>query len=245
MKLSQVTLLATVFITPSSAFVVYTNPTARTRNYHLAAVDAALAIDPSVIIAGAAAAVAAVGGVVFTNMKGTVNVNGATAVMIEESTEPKPIDVSIPYDAAATLAYNQYVTSSSNNKVDFEQFKSLYYSQMVAEVKAKVQEGKVNEMKMVLSELEGDAADIKQQIEVLFDPSKALFAETESAPVAAKVAEPVAAAPVASVDISVDYNAAAKLAYEASDKSTDFESFRALYEEDTVAMVAAKNPFKN
>lgn len=56
--------------------------------------------------------------------------------------------------------------------------------------------------------------------------------------------EPVAAAaPAAASTVelwSVDYDAAARLAYEAAGSSGDFESFKATYLEETSAMVAQK-----
>lgn len=42
------------------------------------------------------------------------------------------------------------------------------------------------------------------------------------------------------VDISIPYDAAAQLAYEASDKSTVYEAFKARYKADAIAMVTAK-----
>jgi hypothetical protein len=43
-----------------------------------------------------------------------------------------------------------------------------------------------------------------------------------------------------SIDVSVPYDAAAKLAYESSDKSSSYEEFRSKYENDAVAAVKAK-----
>jgi len=42
------------------------------------------------------------------------------------------------------------------------------------------------------------------------------------------------------VDLSIPYDAAAKLAYEASDKSIAYDAFKAKYEADAVADVMAK-----
>lgn len=47
-----------------------------------------------------------------------------------------------------------------------------------------------------------------------------------------------------SVDISIPYDAAARLAYDASDKSMDYQDFKAKYEADAVAEVTAKQPKK-
>ena len=44
------------------------------------------------------------------------------------------------------------------------------------------------------------------------------------------------------IDISVPYDAPAKLAYEASDKSMEYDEFKAKYEADAVADVISKQP---
>jgi hypothetical protein len=49
-----------------------------------------------------------------------------------------------------------------------------------------------------------------------------------------------AASSLASVDVSIPYDAAAMLAYEASSKDTDFELFKLKYKEETVAMIKSK-----
>ena len=66
---------------------------------------------------------------------------------------------------------------------------------------------------------------------------KDLDSEGEAAPVA--TSEPAAAASD-EVDLSVPYDAAARLAYEASGSPGDFETFKAKYEADAVAAVMAK-----
>jgi len=139
---------------------------------------------------------------------------------------PEIIDVTIPYDAASRLAFESY----PDDGVDYVQFKMLYESQMVAEVKAKVQERKVKEMQLVLDELEKDAAEIRFQIDELFRPKTTVDEETVMND----------SGSVTSVDLSIDYDAAAKSAYEASGKSMEFETFRERYVEETVAMVSAK-----
>jgi hypothetical protein len=45
-----------------------------------------------------------------------------------------------------------------------------------------------------------------------------------------------------SSDVSIPYNAAAKLAYEGSDKSMSFEEFEPRYLADAVALVKSKQP---
>ena len=63
-------------------------------------------------------------------------------------------------------------------------------------------------------------------------------------PAPAPAPAPVVEAPKASddgaVDISIPYDAAARLAYDASDKSISFEEFKPKYEAEAVAMVTAK-----
>jgi hypothetical protein len=48
--------------------------------------------------------------------------------------------------------------------------------------------------------------------------------------------------PEAPVDLTVPYDAAARLAYAASDKRLSFDAFKAKYEADAVAMVISKKP---
>jgi hypothetical protein len=62
------------------------------------------------------------------------------------------------------------------------------------------------------------------------------------------VASPPAPAPVAKVDatdISVPYDAAARLEYEHSDKSMEYDKFKDKYQADTVAFVKAKQTKKD
>lgn len=132
----------------------------------LISVDAsALGVSPDVIIPAAVAAVAAIGAALGLSGKKSDGEKKEANVSISE---PEAIDVSIPYDAAASLAYNSYTESSENSKVDFKEFQSLHEKQMVAEVKAKVQERKVAEEKSILEGLEKDAKGIKSEIEGLF-----------------------------------------------------------------------------
>jgi hypothetical protein len=71
------------------------------------------------------------------------------------------------------------------------------------------------------------------------------FADKSGATIAPASSKPATAAPEtttasAGVDISVPYDAAAKLAYDASPKNMDFESFKTKYKEETVAMIKSK-----
>ena len=61
-------------------------------------------------------------------------------------------------------------------------------------------------------------------------------------PAVAAPAAPAAAAASSGVELwSVDYDAAARLAYEAAGSKGDFASFLPKYLEDTSAMIAAKS----
>lgn len=244
MHLARIIVLATIVGTdPASAFVPSPAQSSSSNNarFTSSAIDAAIAIDPTYVIAGVGAAVSAIGGAAIAFGRKGGDKNASIAKVAKTAAEPKPIDVSIPYDAAASLAFDAYAKSSSN-KVDFKQFQSLYYAQMVAEVKSKVQERKINEMKMVLAEMENEASGIQQQIEALFSAPESVAESPVSATATTASVTPVASAK--DVDISIDYNSAAKLAYASSDKSLDFESFLKVYESETVAMVAAKNPYR-
>ncbi|KAL3798691.1 hypothetical protein HJC23_004442 [Cyclotella cryptica] len=63
----------------------------------------------------------------------------------------------------------------------------------------------------------------------------------KTAPVApvAEVPEPMVATPI----VSVDYDAAARLAYVAAGETGEFETFKMKYLEETSAMIATKNPY--
>jgi len=245
MKLARIIVLATIVGTdPVSSFVPSPTQSSSSNNASRltsSAVDAAMAIDPTYVIASVGAAVSAIGGAAIAFGRKGGDKNASTAKVAKAVAKPEPIDVSIPYDAAAYLAFDAYAKSSSK-KVDFKQFQSLYYELMVAEVKAKVQERKINEMKMVLAEMENEASGIQQQIDALFSASASVAESPVSA--VATVASVTPAASAKGVDLSIDYNSAAKLAYASSDKSLDFESFLKVYEAETVAMVAAKNPYR-
>lgn len=172
MKITTIAFATTVAIDAASAFVAAPTQSSSCKNVSpLSAVDGAMtmAMDPTYVIAGVGAAVSAIGGaaIAFGRRGGK---SDAPAIAQPEL-EPEPIDVSIPYDAAASLAFSTY-TESSSAKVDFKQFQTLYYEQMVAEVKAKVQERRVNEAQLLLTDMESDASAIKSKVEALFATSE-------------------------------------------------------------------------
>jgi hypothetical protein len=114
--------------------------------------------------------------------------------------EPEvPVDLSIPYDAAARLAYD-----GSDKSLPYGEFKAKYEADTVAMIKAKQPKRK----------------------------------ETAAAPAASAVTVEGAAA----VDLTIPYDAAARLAYEASDKSISYEAFKPMYEAEAVAQVISKKP---
>jgi hypothetical protein len=122
--------------------------------------------------------------------------------------EPEvPVDLSIPYDAAARLAYD-----ASDKGLPYDEFKAKYEADTVAMVKAK-------------------------------QPKKEKPAPAASAAAASAAAASVEAATAGeAVDLSIPYDAAARLAYEASDKSLSYEDFKPVYEAEAVAQVISKRP---
>jgi hypothetical protein len=141
-----------------------------------------------------------------------------------EEEKPEPIDVSIPYDAAAKLAYEK-----SDKSMAFDAFKEKYEADAVADVIAK------NAPAVDLSIPYDAAAKLayeKSDKSMAFEAFKEKYEADAVADVIAKNAP--------AVDLSIPYDAAAKLAYEKSDKSMTFDAFKAKYEEDAVADVVAK-----
>lgn len=143
------------------------------------------------------------------------------------------IDISIPYDAAARLAYE-----SSNKSMDYDAFKVQYEADAVALVKSK-QPIDISIPYDAAAKLAYESSDKS----MAYDDFKAQYEADAVAMVKSKQPKkepaPAAAAP-AGLDVTIDYDAAAKLAYEASDKSTSFADFKPKYEEDAVALVVSK-----
>jgi hypothetical protein len=134
------------------------------------------------------------------------------------------IDISIPYDAAAKLAYEALV---DDNKMrwPYEDFKKKYEADAIALVKSK---------RPVDISIPYDAA-----AKLAYDASdkSMAYADFKTKYEADAVADVIAKKPV---DISIPYDAAAKLAYAASDKSMAYADFKTKYEADAVADVIAK-----
>jgi len=122
------------------------------------------------------------------------------AIPVKETVEEEVVDVSIPYDAAAKLAYE-----ASDKSTSYADFKTKYEADAVELVKSK----RVNVIEPAIQKATAEA-EVKEAVQ-----------------------EEV-------VDVSIPYDAAAKLAYETSDKSTPYSDFRTKYEADAVDLVKSK-----
>jgi len=138
----------------------------------------------------------------------------------ETQTETVEIDISIPYDAAAKLAYE-----ASDKSVEYEAFKTIYEAHAVADVISK-QPVDVSIPYDAAAKLAYEASDKSME----YAAFKTQFEANAVADVMSK--QPI--------DVSIPYDAAAKLAFEASDKSMDYVSFKTKFEADAVADVVAK-----
>ena len=139
--------------------------------------------------------------------------------------EPEePVDISVPYSAAAMLAYE-----ASDKSMSFADFEPKYLAETVAMIKSK--------QPVDISVPYNAAAKLAYQAS---DKSMS-FADFEPKYLAEAVAMVKSKQPV---DISVPYNAAAKLAFEASDKSMSYKEFELKYLTEAVAMVKSKQPSK-
>jgi hypothetical protein len=188
------------------------------------------------------------------NRSSTASKDQYIAQMIEMKSEPEleaPVDISIPYDAAAKNAYEK-----SDKSMEYAAFKTKFEADAVAAVIAKQPK---KEPKVVAAPTPVPSDDIsipydaaaknayeKSDKSMEYAAFKTKFEADAVAAVIAKQPkkEPkvVAAAPasVPSDDISIPYDAAAKNAYEKSDKSMEYAAFKAKFEADAVADVIAK-----
>ena len=173
----------------------------------------------------------------------TVSEEQYVAQMTELKNEPEPeaIDVSVPYDAAAKNAYE-----ASDKSMEYAAFKEKFEADAVADVIAKQpkKEAAPEEPAFDVSVPYDAAAMLAYEATDKTEPFEIFKVKYEDEAVAdviakqpkkeaAKTAEPV-------VDLSVPYDAAAMLAYEATDKTEPFEIFKIKYEEEAVADVIAK-----
>jgi hypothetical protein len=167
--------------------------------------------------------------------------------------QQEPVDVGVPYDAAAKLAFE-----SSDKSMDYAAFKAKYEADAVAEVIAKRQPPPAKKAEAASAPVGGSDVSIPYDAaaKLAYEASdkkmdyaafKVMYEADAVAQVMAKqttkgqttASTPSSSAP-APVDISVPYDAAAKLAYEASDKKMDYAAFKAKYEADAVAQVISK-----
>jgi len=89
----------------------------------------------SLVLGGAAFAVLALAAAAVTSSSGSKT---EEKTVEEPESEPEPIDVSIPYDAAAILAYKEWRQEEPDLKSElFAAFKALYLEKAVAEVTMK------------------------------------------------------------------------------------------------------------
>jgi hypothetical protein len=171
-------------------------------------------------------------------------------VAVVETPPPvvEAVDISIPYDAAAKLAFE-----SSDKSMNYAAFKKKFEADAVADVMAKRKPAVAAvEMPPPVVEAVDISVPYDAAAKLAFESSdksmdyaafKKKFEAAAVADVVAKRTPAVEAPPpvvVAVVDISVPYDAPAKLAYEASDKSVDYGSFKRKFEADAVADVVAK-----
>jgi hypothetical protein len=134
----------------------------------------------------------------------------------------QPIDVSIPYDAPAKLAYE-----ASDKSMAYADFKVKYEADAVAHVVSK-QPIDVSIPYDAPAKLAYEASDKS----MAYGDFKVKYEADAVAHVVSKQ----------TIDVSIPYDAPAKLAYEASDKSMAYADFKVKYEADAVAYVVSKQP---
>jgi len=118
-----------VALASTKAFTVPARHTAVTPSSTAIALD--LQVDPLVLAAAGLAIVGGVGTVILTSKIRELDESGS-APAASASSASDLVDVSIPYDAAARLAYEK-----AGSKGNYEEFKAKYEAEAVAEVKAK------------------------------------------------------------------------------------------------------------
>lgn len=159
------------------------------------------------------------------------------------------IDISVPYHAAAELAFRK-----TDESMDFQSFMESFEADAVAEVISKQKQKQGRQPSAPLASKEIDisipydaAAQLAYQSSDMGMDYAAFKEKFEADAVAAVIAkqpkkrtESIPTATTGGVDIAVPYDAAAKLAYELSDKSMEYASFKEKFESDAVASVIAK-----
>mmetsp|Transcript_4157 Transcript_4157/g.7137 ORF Transcript_4157/g.7137 Transcript_4157/m.7137 type:complete len:185 (-) Transcript_4157:265-819(-) len=157
------------FVVPSSGNILNTNNAANAAEslsksallaVDVAFVNDAMDINNSDILlpAAGAAVVAAIGAAV-----GMRNGNGSKATASKAAEEEVPkIDVSIPYDAPAQLAFSQM---PKGKRVEYAKFKDLYEGKAVAEVKKKVYGQKVA---MEMERMDKEIEEMQKEMDGMF-----------------------------------------------------------------------------
>ena len=148
--------------------------------------------------------------------------------------DDEAVDISIPYDAAAALAFEQ-----AGSPGDYAAFKTQFEADAVADVMAKntpavdirVPYDAAAKLAFEQAGSQGEYAAFKTQ----FEADAVAAVKAKNAPAA-----PAAASSTSSDDIRVPYDAAAKLAYEKAGGQGDYQEFKANYEAEAVAAVMAK-----
>lgn len=130
-------------------------------------------------------------------------------------------DLSIPYDAAAKLAYE-----TSDKSTPYDVFKVKYESDAVELVKSK--------RKPVVEEIVKASSPEKNPMDSEAFQRALLAARLNIA------AKATASSKHKTVDVSIPYDAAAKLAFETSDKLLPYDDFKAKYEAEAVELVKSK-----
>lgn len=153
----------------------------------------------------------------------------------EPETAAAAIDVSVPYDAAARLAYE-----ASDKSVTFEEFEVKYLADAVALVKSKQQQKPTVDLS---SKQQNPTVDLS----IPYDAAAKLAYEQSDKSMPFDEFKPKYLAEAVElvkskqpVDLSIPYDAAARLAYNASDRSMPFSEFEKKYKADAVADVIAK-----
>ena len=168
---------------------------------------------------------------------------------VEESLKvevAEPADISIPYDAAAKLAYE-----ASDKSMQYAAFKEKFEADAVADVIAK-KPVDVSIPYDAAAKLAYEASGDKSSVDYATFKTKweadavaAVIAKQQPKTKAAAAKPAAKKAAPAAVDISIPYDAAAKLAYETSDKKMEYAAFKDKFEADAVAAVIAKQQPKN
>jgi hypothetical protein len=111
-------------------------------------------LDP-LMLGGGVALVALLGiGAAVLGNKGTETESSSTEKVKKVEPKPEPIDVSIPYDAAALLAYQKANLRGKETDKGFQEFKVMYKELAVAEVILKREQQKILDMEAKVKEMQ-------------------------------------------------------------------------------------------